>query len=85
MVNEKYNNQDTIHDKMDKNNEKSVNGDEDNEEEDHRCGYFGWTPDCLQCFNTPPWLLTCMMVLIFTLGKHKYSFPVIPILVFRII
>ena len=45
-----------------------VTGENDEDVSEHQCGYFGWTPSYLQRFNTPPWLLVCMMVLMFTQG-----------------
>lgn len=39
------------------------------EDVEMRCGYFGWTPNCLKRFNTPPWLLLCIMWFVFTQGK----------------
>ena len=42
---------------------------DDEDVSEHKCGYFGWTPSCLQRFNTPPWLLVCIMFYTFSQGR----------------
>ena len=41
----------------------------DDEDHDYRCGYFSWTPQWLQRFNTPRWLLVTVMILTFSQGN----------------
>jgi hypothetical protein len=42
--------------------------DEDEEEDDLRCGWFGWTPGCLQRCNNSKALLANLCLLTFAQG-----------------
>ena len=52
------------------NDGKTYNADDEPEIEEHlKCGYWSWRPSCLQRFNTPRFLLVCIMWTTFTQGK----------------
>ena len=37
-----------------------------------KCGYFGWTPDCLQKCNTPQCLLATLSGFMFIIGMDRW-------------
>ena len=45
----------------------------DTDEDNLRCGYFSWRPDCLRKVNKPPWLLVTVMFMAFTQGMQWLS------------